>query len=236
MAPVADLLIPSLGSCTYLVASTLLFLNAPICAAKQANAIIPAPLSAEIATRVICWALRRRIWSMKRLFLAAFIFLSACSGRPDLDDPSLGGPDLNLEEYFTGELKAYGQFQDRFGNALRRFEVDISGQFDGRTLTIQEDFIYEDGTTEQRIWSLTKTGADTWVGTAPGVIGVANGEERADVFNWKYEIDLPVPEGTLRVTFDDWMWRLDEDRVLNRAYMNRFGIEIGEVIIFFEKL
>ncbi len=173
---------------------------------------------------------------MTRLLLAAFIFLSACSGRPDLDDPSLGGPDLNLEEYFAGELKAYGQFQDRFGNALRRFEVDISGQFDGRTLTIQEDFIYEDGTTEQRIWSLTKTGADTWVGTAPGVIGVANGEERADVFNWKYEIDLPVPEGTLRVTFDDWMWRLDEDRVLNRAYMNRFGIEIGEVIIFFEKL
>ena len=60
-------------------------------------------------------------------------------------------------------------------------------------------------------------------------------EERGDVFNWRYEIDLPVPDGTLRVTFDDWMWRLDERRVLNRAYMSKLGVPIGEVIIFFEK-
>jgi hypothetical protein len=31
------------------------------------------------------------------------------------------------------------------------------------------------------------------------------------------------------------MWLLSEDRLLNRAYMKRFGVDIGEVIIFFEK-
>lgn len=35
--------------------------------------------------------------------------------------------------------------------------------------------------------------------------------------------------------FDDWMWRLDDKRVLNRAYMKKFGLDVGEVIIFFEK-
>ena len=39
----------------------------------------------------------------------------------------------------------------------------------------------------------------------------------------------------LRVTFDDWMWLLSEDRLLNRAYMKRWGVDIGDVIIFFEK-
>ncbi|MEM6466456.1 MAG: DUF3833 family protein, partial [Pseudomonadota bacterium] len=73
----------------------------------------------------------------------------------------------------------------------------------------------------------------SWEGTAPGVLGIASGVERGDVFNWRYAIDLPVPDGTLRVAFDDWMWRLDEDRVLNRAYMTKFGVDIGEVIIFF---
>ena len=53
--------------------------------------------------------------------------------------------------------------------------------------------------------------------------------------DWGYTIDLPVPDGTLRVTFDDWMWLLSEDRLLNRAYMERFGVTIGEVIITFEK-
>jgi hypothetical protein len=111
----------------------------------------------------------------------------------------------------------------------------INGTWDGETLTLVEDFVYEDNSTEQRIWTLQKTGPETWQGTAPGVIGIATGEERGDTFNWQYLIDLPVPGGTLRVRFDDWMWKLNETRVLNRAYMKRFGVDIGEVIISFEK-
>ncbi|MCT8161427.1 DUF3833 domain-containing protein [Pseudoruegeria sp. SHC-113] len=168
------------------------------------------------------------------LFSALFV-LAACTGRPSLDDRALSDRELNLEEFFAGETRAYGQFQDRFGTVRRRFEVDITGTWDGEWLKLVEDFVYEDGSTEQRIWTLRKTGDQTWEGTAPGVIGVAKGEERGDTFRWGYTIDLPVPDGTLRVTFDDWMWLLSEDRLLNRAYMERFGVTIGEVIITFEK-
>lgn len=162
--------------------------------------------------------------------------LTACTGKPSLDDAPLSSQKLELEVFFAGKSKAYGQFQDVFGTVRRRFEVDITGTWDGERLTLVEDFLYEDGSTEQRVWTLIKTGPDSWTGTAPGVIGTATGEERGDTFNWKYTIDLPVPDGTLRVTFDDWMWLLSEDRLLNRAYMKRFGVDIGEVIITFEKL
>lgn len=172
---------------------------------------------------------------MRLLAAAALLFLAACTGKPGLDDPNLSDRELNLEEFFAGELIAYGQFQDIFGTVRRRFEVTIDGTWDGETLRLVEDFTYEDGSTEQRIWSLRKTGAETWEGTAPGVIGTATGEERGDTFNWQYTIDLPVPDGTLRVTFDDWMWLLSEDRLLNRAYMKRFGVDIGDVTIIFEK-
>ena len=173
---------------------------------------------------------------MKQFFaLCAVLILSACAGKPSFDDPSLGGPKLNLEEYFDGPVVAYGQFQDVFGKVRRKFEVDITSMWDGETLTLTEDFTYEDQTIEQRVWVLTKTGDDTWTGTAGGVLGQAVGVEQGDRFNWKYRIDLPVPDGTLRVRFDDWMWRLDERRVLNRAYMYKAGVLIGEVIIFFEK-
>lgn len=37
-------------------------------------------------------------------------------------------------------------------------------------------------------------------------------------------------------TFDDWMWLMSEDRLLNRAYMKRFGVDVGDVTINFEKL
>lgn len=173
--------------------------------------------------------MRHFIWA------AAIGLLAACTGKPGLDDPPLSQQEFDLERFFAGKTLAYGQFQDIFGTVRRRFEVEIQGKWDGERLRLVEDFVYEDGTTEQRIWTLRKTGEQSWEGTAPGVIGTASGLEDGDRFNWQYEIDLPVPDGTLRVTFDDWMWQLSETRVLNRAYMKRFGVDIGEVIITFEK-
>lgn len=177
---------------------------------------------------------------MRVLILLACLTLAACTGKPSLDDPTLSDRKLNLEEFFDGDLIAYGQFQDVLGTVRRRFEVQINGEWDGNTLTLTEDFLYEDGATEQRIWSLVKTGDDTWSGTAPGVIGTAQGTENGDTFNWQYRIDLPIPSAdgtveTLRVAFDDWMWLLSDTRLLNRAYVKKAGVDIGDVIITFEK-
>ncbi|WP_299644133.1 DUF3833 family protein [uncultured Ruegeria sp.] len=167
--------------------------------------------------------------------IASLALLAACSSKPKVPKTFLSDRQLNLEEFFEGETVAYGQFQDVLGNIPRRFKVDIDGTWDGETLTLVEDFVYDDGATEQRIWALTKTGEDTWTGMAPGVLGAASGIERGDTFNWKYRIDLPIKDGTMRVTFDDWMWLLDDDRLLNRAYVSRYGVRLGEVILFFEK-
>lgn len=118
--------------------------------------------------------------------------LIGCGIAPSLDDPKLSNKQLNLEEFFDGEIIAYGQFQDTFGNVTRRFEVDIQAEMVGKTLTLVEDFSYSDGTIEQRVWTLEKIGDDDWVGTADGVIGGARGEESGDMFYWNYTIDLPI--------------------------------------------
>lgn len=178
---------------------------------------------------------------MRLLIATALMFLAACTAKPSFEDETLSTAKLNLEEFFDGELIAYGQFQDVLGTVRRSFVVELNGDWDGERLRLEEDFIYEDGSTEKRIWTLVKTGPDSWEGTAPGVIGVATGEEQDNRFNWRYEIDLPIPAAdgsveTLRVTFDDWMWLLSEDRLLNKAYVKRFGFDIGDVVISFEKL
>ncbi len=178
---------------------------------------------------------------MRLILIAAFALLAACTGKPSFDDPGLSDRKLNLEEFFDGELVAYGQFQDVLGTVRRSFVVTINGDWDGERLRLVEDFDYEDGSTEQRIWTLRKTGPDSWTGTAPGVIGAATGVEQDNRFNWVYTIDLPIPSATgetetMRVSFDDWMWLLAEDRLLNLAYVKRFGLDIGTVTISFEKL
>ena len=163
------------------------------------------------------------------------LVLAACSGTPVLDDHTGAKPELELQQFLTGKLKAHGVFQDRFGDVRRIFVVDILGEWDGNLLTLTEDFTYEDGTTEQRIWKLTQTGDETWRGTAEGVIGEAIGQERGNAFNFVYTIDLKLPDGELRVTFDDWLWQIDDQVMINRAYVSKFGIEIGQLSIFFRR-
>ncbi len=176
----------------------------------------------------------------RTIAIFGLVLLTACTGKPSFNDPALSDRELNLEEFFDGRTVAYGQFQDIFGTVRRSFRVQITGDWNGERLLLTEDFVYEDGSTEQRVWTLTKTGEDSWQGTAPGVQGVATGEERGNRFNWRYTIDLPVPAAdgtvdTIRVSFDDWMWLLDDDRLFNRAYMSRYGVDIGDVSIMFEK-
>lgn len=181
---------------------------------------------------------------MRIAALSTLALLTACTGQPSFDDPVLTDRDLDLETFFDGRVVAQGQFQDVFGTARRSFEVKVRGTWDGKQLRLVEDFVYEDGSTEQRIWTLVKTGPvtenQTWQGTAPGVIGVATGREDGNRFNWRYTIDLPIPAAdgsaeTARVGFDDWMWQLSDDRMLNRAYMRRYGLDVGDVTIMFEK-
>ena len=171
----------------------------------------------------------------KALSFVVLIFMAACSTTPELNDLPLSSDKLHIEKFFAGKTTGYGQFQDRFGKVRRRFVVEIQGKWDGDNLTLVEDFVYEDKSTEQRVWTLQKTNGNSWVGTAKGVKGVANGVELNDTFNWKYSFHLQNEDGTILVKFNDWMWLMTDERVLNRAYMSKFGVNIGEVIIFFEK-
>ncbi len=144
-------------------------------------------------------------------------------------------PKLLLEEYFVGESRAHGLFVDRFGDLRRQFVVDIEGTWDGETLTLKEDFVYDDGETEQRIWIIKKTGPHTYEGRAGDVIGTATGKAYGNALNWRYRLALKVGDSTWNVDFDDWMFLQEDDVIINRAEVTKFGFKLGEVTIVFSK-
>lgn len=144
-------------------------------------------------------------------------------------------PKLDLFDYFTGETYAVGLFEDRFGKVRRQFKVDITGTVEGDVLTLDEDFVYDDGETETRIWRITRAPDGTYRGTAGDVIGEATGIVAGNALNWRYDMDLKVGDSTLRVTFNDWMFLQDGNVMINRAYVSKWGFELGQVSLFFTK-
>lgn len=144
-------------------------------------------------------------------------------------------PRLDLNDYFVGKTQAWGLFQDRFGTVRRQFTVDISGTVDGDELVIDERFRYSDGETDRRVWRIRKTGDHSYEGRAGDVIGMARGEAYGNALNWSYDMDLKVGDRTISVHFNDWMFLQPDGALLNRATVTKFGIEIGEVTVFFMK-
>lgn len=145
-------------------------------------------------------------------------------------------PTLLIEDYFVGQTRAWGIFQDRFGNVRRQFTVDIEGTWDGETLTLVEDFLYDDGEVEQRIWRITKTGDNDYEGQADGVIGVARGQAFGNALNWRYQFALAVGDSTLNVTFNDWLFLQDDSVLINRADVTKLGFRLGDVTLVFQKV
>jgi hypothetical protein len=72
-------------------------------------------------------------------------------------------------------------------------------------------------------------------GQAGDVIGSAEGHTRGNAFNWRYTMALPVSGQTWHVQFDDWMYLMNEQVMLNKASMSKFGIFLGEVTLSFTK-
>jgi hypothetical protein len=144
-------------------------------------------------------------------------------------------PQLVLEDYFLGNTSAWGIFQDRFGNLRRQFEVEIVGSMDDGVLVLDERFIYDDGERETRVWRIDRLSEGNYVGIADDVVGMAVGRANGNALNWKYDLDLKVGKRTWRVHFDDWMFLQSDGVLINRAKVTKFGLEIGEVTIFFSK-
>ncbi|MBM4149372.1 MAG: DUF3833 domain-containing protein, partial [Lentisphaerae bacterium] len=102
--------------------------------------------------------------------------------------------------------------------------------------TLEEDFSYADGSTQRRVWTITRHDATTYTGTAGDVVGTAMGKASGNALNWSYTLALPVEGKVYNVRFDDWMFLMDDEVMLNRAVMSKWGIRLGEVTLAFRKL
>ena len=170
---------------------------------------------------------------MKRLLLLLLTLTGCASPGPEIYRSEK--PVLDLRSYFTGTLDAWGFFQDRSGKVVKRFAVEIVCSWNGDIGTLDERFTYSDGTTDRRVWTITRVNEHTYTGTAADVVGQAAGEADGNALRWRYVLKLPVGDKTYDVNFDDWMYLMDEQVMLNRSVMSKFGVRLGEVVLSFRR-
>lgn len=169
------------------------------------------------------------------LLLVALVLGVASCASVDVARYADQQPALNLEHFFSQPVKAWGMFQKRNGEVAKRFEVNIVSRHEGNNLILDERFVYSDGTRQRRVWTLTPEGQGRWNGRADDVVGVAEGQVAGNTLHWRYRLNLPVDDSTYEMSMDDWMYLMDEDTLIKRTRMSKFGVEVGQVTLFFRR-
>ena len=172
--------------------------------------------------------------SVKSLFIG-LMTLAVVGCSTQIEDYQGEQPELKLEQFFNGELVAYGTVQDYSGKVIQRFKADLQGSWNGNNGVLDEQFYYADGTTQERIWRITKTDENTYEGRADDVADVAVGTTAGNVLNWSYTLIIQRDGEPFEVKLDDWLYLVDEDNMINRTKMYKYGIEVGEITLYIGK-
>ncbi len=81
----------------------------------------------------------RHIKVVKSISLIISLFLiTSCSNNSDMkpEDFKNKEPRLIIEEYLSGNVKAWGVLQNRSGKVTRQFSADLNGTWDGKQLIL----------------------------------------------------------------------------------------------------
>ena len=166
--------------------------------------------------------------------LLAVVLLGGCAGI-EVEQYRAEKPQLELRQFFSGTLDGWGMFQDRSGKVIKRFHVLIEAKWQGDTGTLDERFTWSDGeqggNPARRVWTLRDTSGGRFIGTAGDVVGEALGETAGNALRWRYVLANTGDGTVIHVDFDDWMFLVDDQVMLNRSLMSKYGFALGEVTL-----
>jgi hypothetical protein len=164
----------------------------------------------------------------KRIGLVFLGLLSISSMAP------ASAAELSLERYFAGKTSAMGSFS-AINGVKRDFTVDLSGKWNGKTLTLIEDFVYSDGERDRKTWRFHKISPNQYRGTREDVVGETLVTITGNTAKFTYLVDLDPENKRNRVRFHDTMTLQEDGRLINNATITKFGLPVAKTRVEFRR-
>jgi hypothetical protein len=176
--------------------------------------------------------------SLASTALVAFSFLlcllmSGCHG---LQPVSFAGTEPRFDPYqfFEGPTRSWGVIESRSGQPKSRFRTEMMGRRDGGDLEITQDFTFEDGHKQQRVWRVHRIDEHRYDATANDVVGVSHGLAYGNTFHWEYTVAGRSALTNLRYKL--WMYlQADGETMINRVTVTKLGIILAATTEHFHR-
>jgi len=156
--------------------------------------------------------------------------LSACATRPPL--PDVDTEPFSLTRDLAGKTFGVGNFSAINGTS-RDFVAHMHGSWDGKVMTLVEDFEYADGVKERKTWKLTQLTNGDFSGVREDVVGTAHGYQDGEAFRLEYLMAIPNEDGSpgRKVRFKDVLVKQSDGAIRNDATVGLWGFRVGRVTL-----
>ena len=145
---------------------------------------------------------------------------------------------VTIEAFCNGDLEGWGLTESRLGN-ITQFRITAHGNWDPkqRTLTLNEAYQFEDGRIDKLAWIIHKQSSRNYVGSEDRLIGEAKGQHMKKLFLLRYKRDVPGQgQKSTKLSFKDRFFLFSPKLMLVRASVRKFGIEIAQMTVVYQKL
>jgi hypothetical protein len=179
------------------------------------------------------------VWRFLTASLLSAAIWSSLAGCSSLPPRAFAGrePRFEPDKFFTGRTESWGVFENRAGDPQRRFRTFAQGHREGAVVVLSQEFQYDDGSSQHRLWHIRRLDEHHYEGTATDVVGVARGEAYGNAFQWDYTVALKPGNFLFNVHLHQWMYlQGNGHEMVNRATISKFGVEIAQVTESFRHL
>jgi uncharacterized protein DUF3833 len=168
--------------------------------------------------------------------LIAFCLLAA--GCRTMRPESFAGaePRFEPEKFFEGPTRSWGVIESRSGRPKSRFRTEMMGRREGDDLMITQDFTFEDGHQQQRVWRVRRIDDHRYDATANDVVGVSHGLAYGNTFHWEYTVALRPGNPLANLRFKLWMYlQADGETMINKVTISKLGVILARTTEHFHR-
>ncbi len=130
---------------------------------------------------------------------------------------------LDIKKFFNGDIEAFSIKQDENEKIIGTAIIKISGKWDENKGTIQQNFVYNDGTKDSRTWLITLNSDGTFDAIGHDVSSPAQGKQIGNAALSNYTLAFGSKAAKEEVSFDDRMYMVDEKSMIMISSFKKLG-------------
>ena len=164
---------------------------------------------------------------LKRITTVVVLSLLCACSSVQVTDYARFQPIIDPKTFFNGELWAHGVIKNRGNRVIRTFSAKINAYWMDGIGTLEEDFVFNDGEEQRRVWTLTPNESGGYTGTADDVIGDGLLTLSGNSVFLDYILRIPYGDSSIDVRVDDRMYLVSPEVLINESRMKKFGVTVG---------